>query len=53
MILMEDFGERHRTLLKIERRVFSPDYAPAEIFSRPWLADGRHRLVGGDAPFGP
>ena len=53
MILMEDFGERHRTLLKVERRVFSPDYAPAEIFSRQWLVDGRHLLIGGDAPFGP
>lgn len=53
MILMEDFAERHRTLLKVERRVFSPDYAPAEIFSRQWLAGGRHLLIGGDAPFGP
>jgi hypothetical protein len=53
MILMEDFGERHRTLLKVERRVFSPDYVPAEIFSRQWLVEGRHLLVGGDAPFGP
>ena len=44
MILMEDFGERHRTLLKVERRVFSPDYAPAEIFSRQWLAEGRDLL---------
>jgi hypothetical protein len=52
MILMEDFGERHRTLLKVERRVFSPDYTPAEIFSRQWLVEGRHLLVGGDAPFG-
>jgi hypothetical protein len=53
MILMEDFGERHRTLLKVERRVFSPDYAPAEIFSRQWLVEGRHLLIGGNAPFGP
>jgi hypothetical protein len=53
MIVMEDFGERHRTLLKVERRVFSPDYVPAEIFSRQWLAEGRHLLIGGDAPFGP
>jgi len=52
MILMEDFAERHRTLLKVERRVFSPDYAPAEIFSRQWLAGGRHLLIGGDPPFG-
>ena len=53
MILMEHFGERHRTLLKVERRVFSPDYAPAEIFSRQWLAEGRHLLIGDGAPFGP
>lgn len=53
MILMEDFSERHRTLLKVERRVFSPDYAPAEIFSRQWLVEGRHLLTGDGAPFGP
>jgi hypothetical protein len=53
MILMEDFGERHRTLLKVERRVFSPDYVPAEIFSRQWLAGERHLLVGSETPFGP
>ena len=53
MILMEDFGEKHRTLLKIERRVFSPEFVPAEIFSRQWLVEGRDLLIGGDAPFGP
>jgi len=53
MILMDDLVERHRTLLKVERRVFSPDYVPAGIFSRQWLDEGRHLLVGGDAPFGP
>jgi hypothetical protein len=53
MILMEDFVERHRTLLKVERRVFSPDYAPAAIFSRQGLAEGRHMLIGGGPPPGP
>jgi hypothetical protein len=53
MILMEDFGERHRTLLKVERRVLSPDYVPPEIFSRQWLLEGRHLLAGDGAPFGP
>ena len=53
MILMEDFGERHRTLIKVERRVFSPEYVPAEIFSRQWLLEERPLLVGGGAPFGP
>ena len=33
MILMEDLRERQSTLLKIERRVHSPDYVPAELFA--------------------
>jgi hypothetical protein len=53
MVLMENPGERHRTLIKIERRVFSPQYVPPEIFSRQWLLEERHLLVSGDAPFGP
>jgi hypothetical protein len=52
MVLMEDFAERHRTLIKVERRVFSPDYVPAEIFSRQWLLEQRYLLVAGDSPFG-
>ncbi|HUN67852.1 MAG TPA: outer membrane lipoprotein-sorting protein [Burkholderiales bacterium] len=52
MILMEDYGERHRTLIKVERRVFSPEYVPPDIFSRQWLLEERHLLVGG-SPFGP
>ena len=53
MILMEDLSERHRTLLKVERRVYSREYVPAEIFSRQWLVEERHLLIGGGAPFGP
>jgi hypothetical protein len=53
MVLMEDFAERHRTLIKVERRVFSPDYVPSGIFSRQWLLEQRYLLVGGDSPFGP
>lgn len=53
MVLMEDFGERHRTLIKVGRRVFSPEYVPPEIFSRQWLVEQRYLLVGGDSPFGP
>ena len=53
MVLMEDFAERHRTLIKVERRVFSPDYVPSDIFSRQWLIEQRYLLVGGDTPFGP
>jgi len=37
MILMEDFRSGHRSLLKIDRRVFSRDYVPEEIFGLDWL----------------
>ena len=32
MMLMEDLRDGRRTLLKVERRVHSPDYVPASIF---------------------
>jgi hypothetical protein len=37
MILMENFAEKHKTLIKIDRRVFSEDYVPTEVFTREWL----------------
>jgi len=37
MILMQDLAERHQTLIKIDRRVYSRDYVPAEMFSGSWL----------------
>ncbi len=37
MILMDDKLEQHRSLIKVERRVFSQDYVPAEMFSAEWL----------------
>jgi len=33
MILMEDLRDDRRTLLKVERRVHSPDYVPAAVFA--------------------
>lgn len=33
MVLMEDLQEGHRTLLKVERRVHSADYVPAQVFA--------------------
>ena len=41
MILMEDFETGHRSLLKIDRRVFSRDYVPAEMFGLDWLVANR------------
>jgi len=37
MILIEDVKERHQSLLKVTRRLFSRDYVPAEIFTPDWL----------------
>jgi hypothetical protein len=33
MVLMESLQERHSTLLKVERRVHSADFVPAERFA--------------------
>jgi len=37
MILMEDSKEQHKSLIKINRRVFSRDYVSEEIFTADWL----------------
>ena len=37
MTLMVDQRSRHQTLLKVDRRVFSRDYVPAEMFTADWL----------------
>jgi hypothetical protein len=37
MILMEDSKEHHKSLIKINRRIFSRDYVSAEIFTADWL----------------
>lgn len=42
MILMENSKEHHKTLLKIDQRIFSHDYVPPEIFTIAWLMENRH-----------
>ncbi len=42
MILMENHRDRHNTLIKIDRRVFSHDYVPPEMFTCKWLLENRH-----------
>lgn len=34
MVLMENLRDGHRTLIKVERRVHSADYVPAEVFEK-------------------
>ena len=46
MIVVNDEREKHRTLLKVDRRVYSRDYVPAEIFEPEFLlADGHMRAI--------
>jgi hypothetical protein len=42
MVLMEDHREHHKTLLKVNERVFSGNYVPAELFTADWLLHNRH-----------
>jgi len=42
MLVANDLREHHRTLLKIDRRVYSRDYVPAELFEPDYLLANRH-----------
>ncbi len=42
MVLMKNFKIQHKTLIKINRRIFSRDYVPAEMFTTDWLLQNRH-----------
>ncbi len=42
MILMDNKREQHKTLIKIDRRIFSRDYVPTELFTKDWLLSNRH-----------
>jgi hypothetical protein len=54
-LLMDDYREQHRTVIKVDRRVISRDYVPAELFSAAWLfehypqADTAEAAPAGDA----
>jgi len=37
MLLMENLQNDHKTLIKIDRRVFSKDYVPNEVFTKEYL----------------
>lgn len=37
MMLMENFEDAHQTIVKINRRIFSADWVPEEVFTEQWL----------------
>ena len=52
MLLMENFQNDHKTLIKIDRRVFSKDYVPSEVFTTEYLYAYSHAegLIPDDLP---
>jgi len=42
MVLMENIKAQHKTLIKINKRVFSHDYVLPEMFTKSWLQENRH-----------
>ena len=51
MMLMENLHSEHQTLIKIDRRVFSRDYVPSEVFTTDYLfANGRAHQPPVDEP---
>ncbi len=45
LIRMENLRDGHRSLLRIERRVFSQDYVPEEIFTHEWILANQPPLL--------
>ena len=37
MILMDNLRDQHKTLIKIDQRIYSSDYVPREMFTAQWL----------------
>lgn len=49
MLLMENLVDDHRTVIKIEQRVFSADYVPEKVFTRDWIKSNQPPLEAKDA----
>lgn len=44
MMMMENQQQAHRTVIKIDRRVFSADYVPENVFSKDWIVSNHTPL---------
>ncbi|MBL6691144.1 MAG: MMPL family transporter [Pseudomonadales bacterium] len=45
MMMMDNFQQEHRTIIKIDRRVFSADYVPKEVFTKKWILTNQAPLA--------
>ena len=41
MMMMDNEHLSHRTVIKIDKRIFSRDYVPAEVFTEDWIVANR------------
>ncbi|MBO6557688.1 MAG: outer membrane lipoprotein-sorting protein [Pseudomonadales bacterium] len=48
MMMMDNFQQAHRTVIKIDRRVFSADYVPEDVFTRKWILSNQAPLSDED-----
>ena len=48
MMMMDNLQKEHRTIIKINKRVFSSDYVPREIFSESWIIANQPPIESGD-----
>ena len=48
MMMMDNLQQEHRTIIKIDRRVFSADYVPVEVFSERWIVLNQPPTPSGD-----
>ncbi len=51
ILLMDNIAEHHQSIIRIERRVFSSDYVPEQVFTADWLRANHPPLVS--EPAGP
>ena len=50
MLLMDNIRDQHKTLIKIDRRIYSRDYVPREMFTVQWLYKNYPDVVPEDTP---
>lgn len=48
MMMMDNHQQEHRTIIKINKRVFSADYVPSEVFTKNWIVANQPPLEPGD-----
>lgn len=48
MMMMNNLRQEHRTIIKVNKRVFSADYVPSQVFTEDWIVSNQPPLESGD-----